>query len=147
PRDRYQVVHANFWMSGLVAARLKREWQVPFAITFHALGHIRRVFQGEADGSPAERIDLESEVMAAADRIVAECPDDRDNLISLYAAAPARISVIPCGVDPAVFASGDRAAARRKLRLPADAPIALAVTRMVPRKGVDNAVRAIACLR
>ncbi|MHB9154560.1 MAG: glycosyltransferase, partial [Endomicrobiales bacterium] len=38
----YDIVHANFWMSGLVAANIKRILGIPFVITFHALGRVRR---------------------------------------------------------------------------------------------------------
>src|SRR5437660_7180705 len=40
-RDAYDLVHANFWMSGLVACELKQALGVPFVITFHALGSVR----------------------------------------------------------------------------------------------------------
>ena len=33
----YDLIHANFWMSGLVACELKKALGVPFVITFHAL--------------------------------------------------------------------------------------------------------------
>ncbi len=45
----YDVVHANFFMSGMVARRLKETLGIPFVITFHALGHVRRIAQGAAD--------------------------------------------------------------------------------------------------
>jgi glycosyltransferase involved in cell wall biosynthesis len=38
----YDIVHANFWMSGLVALNVKRMLGIPFVVTFHALGRIRR---------------------------------------------------------------------------------------------------------
>ena len=47
-RRRHDIVHANFWMSGLVAAEVKRALGVPFVITFHALGRVRRAFQRRA---------------------------------------------------------------------------------------------------
>src|SRR5437899_3362415 len=48
-RRRYDLIHANFFMSGLVAADLKRALGIPFVITFHALGRIRQQFQGADD--------------------------------------------------------------------------------------------------
>src|SRR3982751_670469 len=55
----YDVAHANFWMSGLVALAMKRALGVPVVVTFHALGHVRRKYQGDADRSPATRTVLE----------------------------------------------------------------------------------------
>lgn len=48
----YALVHAHFFMSGLVALRLKEQFQLPFVITFHALGMVRRMCQKDQDGFP-----------------------------------------------------------------------------------------------
>jgi hypothetical protein len=58
-RQPYQLIHANFWMSALVAADIKRELGIPFVVTFHALGRVRRQFQGDADEFPDERFAVE----------------------------------------------------------------------------------------
>ena len=112
---RYDIVHANFFMSGQVAAELRRTQGVPFVVTFHALGKVRRLHQGAADGFPPEREHIEAAVIAAADRVVAECPQDQDDLIRLYGGDPRRISIVPCGFDPNEFSPRDKAAARRRL--------------------------------
>lgn len=39
----YDIIHANFWMSGFVAMNLKRSLGIPFIVTFHAMGHVRRL--------------------------------------------------------------------------------------------------------
>jgi glycosyltransferase involved in cell wall biosynthesis len=95
--ERYDVVHAHFFMSGLVAMHLKAALGLPFVVTFHALGLVRRLHQGAADEFSSKRIAIERDVMQAADAIVAECLDDRRNLVTLYNADPQRIVVIPCG--------------------------------------------------
>jgi hypothetical protein len=41
-------------MSALVAADIKRMLNIPFVVTFHALGIIPRIFQGPRDGFPAD---------------------------------------------------------------------------------------------
>ena len=147
-RERpYDLVHANFFMSGLVAARISAELGVPFVVTFHALGRVRRQFQGAADGFPSARFAIEERIVAEADRIIAECPQDRDDLIRLYDADPARIAVVPCGFDPEEFAPMRPHLARQRLGLPADDLVLLQLGRMVPRKGVDTAIRTVARLR
>src|SRR4051794_33220196 len=143
---RYDLLHANFWMSGLVAAEIKSALGIPFVVTFHALGRVRRQHQGEADRSPAERIAIEDRVVAEADQIIAECPRDEEDLVSLYSAAPARITIVPCGFDPAEMAPRGRDLARLTLGLPHDEPIVLQLGRMVPRKGVDTVIEAFARL-
>ncbi|HXG39917.1 MAG TPA: glycosyltransferase [Candidatus Limnocylindrales bacterium] len=145
-RPAYDLVHANFWMSGLVACELKRTFGIPFVVTFHALGRVRRQFQGVDDGFPDERFEIEDRIVAEADRIVAECPQDEEDLIRLYNAEPTRISIIPCGFDPAEFGPMSRPLARLELGLDPAERILLQLGRLVPRKGVDNVIRALALL-
>ena len=139
----YAVVHANFFMSALVAMHLKRALGTPFLVTFHALGRVRRLHQNEADQFPAARMDIEDQAIAQANAIIAECPQDREDLVTLYRADPRRISVIPCGFDKAEFWPIARPFARRALGLDPKDNIVLNIGRLVPRKGIDNAVRAM----
>jgi D-inositol-3-phosphate glycosyltransferase len=146
-RRRYAIGHANFWMSGLVAAELKQALGLPFVVTFHALGRIRRLHQQRADDFPDERFAIEDRVVMEADHIIAECPQEEEDLIRWYNADPARITIIPGGFDPAEFWPISKALARVTLGLTPDEPLILQLGRMVPRKGVDTAVRAFARLR
>ena len=91
----YDVVHANFFMSGLVAIKLKQRFGIPFVVTFHALGRARRHHRPEADPFPIERLAIEDQVVAEADAIVAECPQDRATLVSLYRADPGKTMIVP----------------------------------------------------
>lgn len=140
----YDIIHANFWMSGLVAAEIKKRTGIPFVITFHALGRVRRQHQRDADDFPDERFSIEERIVAEADRIIAECPQDYDDLTLLYGAGQDRISVIPCGFDPAEFWPVDKFLARRELGLPKEEFILLQLGRIVPRKGVDTVIRGFA---
>jgi glycosyltransferase involved in cell wall biosynthesis len=143
----YDIVHANFFMSGMVAQHLKQVLGIPFVITFHALGHVRRLAQGAADGFPPARVRIESTLMRQADRIIAECPQDRQDMEDLYGAAPGRISVAPCGFDPDELWPVPLAEARARLGLPPDKFLVLQLGRMVPRKGVDTVIQGVAMLR
>jgi D-inositol-3-phosphate glycosyltransferase len=142
----YRVAHANFFMSGLAALELKRAFGTPFVVTFHALGRVRRRHQGEADQFPMERVCIEDQLISQADGIVAECPQDKTDLTTLYDGQPSKISIIPCGFDKAEFWPVTRALARRTLGYKADERILLNIGRLVPRKGIDNAIRGVALL-
>lgn len=142
----YDLIHANFWMSGWVAAEIKRRLNIPFVITFHALGRVRRKHQNKNDGFPDDRFAIEDRLVVDADHLIAECPQDREDLINLYHANPAKITIAPCGFDPDELWPIDKITARRKLKLPLNERIILQLGRMVPRKGVDNAIRGLACL-
>lgn len=145
-RAPYGLAHANFFMSGLAAAELKRALGVPYVVTFHALGRVRRAWQGDADRFPDERFEVEERVAREADRVIAECPQDAEDLVTLYGADPGRLTLIPCGFDPAEFRPVPRAVARARLGLAAHDRVVLQLGRMVPRKGVDNVIRALALL-
>jgi phosphatidylinositol alpha-1,6-mannosyltransferase len=59
------------------------------------------------------------------------------------------ITVVPCGVDPEKFVpltDAERTAARHHFGLDRDAEIIVSVSRLVPRKGFDTAIRAVARL-
>jgi D-inositol-3-phosphate glycosyltransferase len=136
-------VHANFFMSGLVGMRLKKALGVPLVTTFHALGRVRRIHQGACDCFPDERFDIEDALVRASDAIIAECPQDEADLISLYNADPQRIDLVPCGFDSAEFEPMDKVQAREQIGWPQDRFIVLQLGRMVPRKGIDNVVRGV----
>jgi D-inositol-3-phosphate glycosyltransferase len=145
-RVPYDVIHANFFMSAWAALRSARVLGIPLLTTFHALGLVRRAHQRDRDGFPDCRFEMEHEVVECCDRIIAECPQDRDDLVSLYGAEPDKISVIPCGFDADEMRPMDRMAARRQLKWP-DRFTVLQLGRLVPRKGIDNVIRAIAQLK
>ncbi|HEX8531903.1 MAG TPA: glycosyltransferase family 1 protein [Cytophagales bacterium] len=140
----YQVIHAHFWMSGYVAMQLRKSLGVPYVVTFHALGKIRRIHQGTADGFPDCRFSVEENVARKADLVIAECPQDKEDLMILYYVPEEKIKVIPCGFDGTEFYPIDRRRARLKLGLHPDEPVILQLGRMVPRKGVENVVRSLA---
>ena len=142
----YDLAHANFFLSGLVALELKRTFGTPFVVTFHALGRVRQLHQGGADQFPRERPALEDDIIRAADSVIAECPQDFGDLTTLYRADPARIAVIPCGFDKSEFWPITKPFARRALALAPDERLLLNVGRLVPRKGLDNAIRGLSVL-
>lgn len=140
----YDLIHANFWMSGFVGLQIKRKLNIPLVVTFHALGRLRRLHQGARDEFPVERLAVEDDIVAEADRIVAECPQEVDDLLTHYRADLRRISMVPCGFDPIEMRPVGKATARARLGLPERELILLQLGRMVPRKGVDNAIRGFA---
>ncbi|MEU1090136.1 glycosyltransferase [Streptomyces sp. NPDC005892] len=135
---RPDVVHAHFWMSGLAALTGSRDTGIPVVQTYHALGTVKRRHQGTEDTSPRERVGLEARIGIEADAVIATCADEVRELVAMGVPRD-RIDVVPCGVDTSHFSP--RPGARR----PKGAPRRLlAVGRLVPRKGFDRAIRALA---
>jgi D-inositol-3-phosphate glycosyltransferase len=145
--ETYRLVHANFWMSAMVAADIKRIFGIPFIVTFHALGFVRKLYQGDQDKFPPERLEIERQVVKDADHIIAECPQDKEDLMQYYHASAEKITIIPCGFNPHEFYPMDRLLARMFLKLDPSENIILQLGRMVPRKGVDNVIKAFAKTR
>jgi D-inositol-3-phosphate glycosyltransferase len=143
-REPVDLVHANFFMSGLVAMRIKQLLGIPYVVTFHALGRVRLQHQAQVDRFPRERLAIEDELVATADCLLAECPQDASDQIALYGADPRRIRIVPCGFDPAELNPVDKNAARRRLGLHPTEPLVLQLGRLVPRKGVDDVIRGFA---
>jgi glycosyltransferase involved in cell wall biosynthesis len=143
----YNLIHANFFMSGLVAMWLKELLNIPFVITFHALGYVRQLHQGKSDKFPAERIEIERKIVQNADAVIAECPQDKSDLIDYYNAPVEKITIIPCGFSAKEFYPISRDVACTLVGLQTDEKILLQLGRMVPRKGVDNVVRSLGKLK
>jgi D-inositol-3-phosphate glycosyltransferase len=136
--DRPDVVHAHFWMSGIAALDAARERDVPVLQTFHALGIVKRRHQGAADTSPPDRVPAEQRIVDEADRIVATCSDEAFEL-GLLGAPMSRVSIVPCGVNLRNFGP-DGPATPRDDRYRHRISV---VSRLVPRKGIDDVIRAL----
>jgi D-inositol-3-phosphate glycosyltransferase len=142
---RPDLVHAHFWMSGMAAVRALREVRepVPLVQTFHALGSVKRRFQGRNDSSPSHRIETERMLARTATAVLATCSDEVEELAGMNA-TPREVRVVPCGVDLDRFSPlGPR---RPPVTLPAGTTAAtrlVCVGRLVQRKGVDTVIQAL----
>jgi D-inositol-3-phosphate glycosyltransferase len=134
-RERPDVVHAHFWMSGVAAVEAAATIDVPVALTYHALGVEKRRHQGSMDTSPGVRCAYEAWLARSTDRVLATTQAERRELIR-QGADPERIAVVPCGVDVDLFHHDGRPR-------PASRRIVCA-SRLVERKGLADVVRAVA---
>ena len=139
--DPADLVHAHFWMSGLAALAAARRCtgSPPVVQTFHALGVTKRRFQGRHDTSPGARIRLEQALGRDVARVIATSTDETFELVRVGVPAD-RVSVVPCGVDVEEFTPDGSAAAR------GSRPRLLSLGRLVPRKGHDTVIRALAAV-
>ncbi len=132
-----EALHAHYWLSGIAGHRLKHEFDVPLITTFHTLERIKaETFEAE---SP-ERADLERQIIGCSDAVLGSCDVEVDQIIRHYGADPARVHVVPLGVEHAFFGPGHRPQARRALGLDTTHPLAVFVGRLQSLKGVDLAL-------
>jgi len=126
-------------MSGLASVQAARTLRSPVPVlqTFHALGSVKRRHQGDAGTSPPQRIGLERSLCRTVSHVVATCSDEVFELRRLGLARD-RASIVPCGVDTAVFTPRGPVAPR------SGRPRLLVLGRLVERKGQEDAVRALA---
>ncbi len=139
------VIHANYWLSGVAGHRLKHELNVPLVTTFHTLARVKA--EG-GDHEPVGRELAEATIIGCTDTICVSCDEEERQFRRLYGNPPGRVEIVAPGVDHAFFAPGDRTGARSALGLGiVDEPMLLFVGRIQPLKGPEVAVRALAHLR
>jgi D-inositol-3-phosphate glycosyltransferase len=151
----YDLVHSHYWLSGQVGWLAKDRWGVPFVHTAHTLAKVKNLLLAAGDTpEPKARVIGEEQVVAEADRLVANTPTEARELIDLYGAEFDRVAVVEPGVDLDRFcppAAGReveaRLAARRRFGLPPDAHVVAFVGRIQPLKAPDVLLRAAAELR
>ncbi len=143
----YQLIHSHYWLSGWVARRLKAEWGIPWFHTAHTLARVKN--ERAAAGSipePEHRIAVEQAVVRDSDRLVASTMAEAEDLIRLYGADWAHLTVVPPGVSLKVF--GPRPTSDLRLRLGLrDTRVILFAGRLERLKGAETLLEAFAILR
>ena len=142
---RYDLVHGHYWLSGQVGAVAKERWGVPLVQSMHTLGKVKNASLALGERlEPEVRLRGEAEVIAAADRLIANTDDEARQLISGYDAAPGRVAVINPGVSLSVFRPGSQEQARQQLGLPPDGIVIVFAGRVQPLKAPDLVLHATA---
>jgi D-inositol-3-phosphate glycosyltransferase len=136
------VVHANYWLSGVAGHSIKHELGIPLVTTFHTLARVKA--EG-GDPEPERRERAEAQIIGCADAICVSCDQEEDQFRRLYGNPPGLVEIVAPGVEHAFFTPGDKRGARFALGMN-DGPVLLFVGRIQPLKGVDVAVRALAAL-
>ncbi|CAN2172428.1 RfaG Glycosyltransferase [Candidatus Nanopelagicaceae bacterium] len=142
----YDVIHSHYWISGKVAMPVAKELNIPLVHTMHTMARVKNLNLAEGEmPEPMIRVQGETQVVAAADSLIANTDAEAASLVSLYEACPDNVSVVSPGVNLKVFTSGaGKAAAREFVGLPKDAHIITFVGRIQPHKGPEVLIRAVA---
>jgi len=133
------ILHANYWLSGIAGHWLKHELDIPLVMTFHTLDRVKALTFGEPS---SERAADEERIMVCSDAVLASCDIEAQQIVDFYGANPARVHIVPLGVEHAFFSPGNKLAARRALGMPTDEALLLFAGRIQDLKGVDLALEA-----
>jgi D-inositol-3-phosphate glycosyltransferase len=144
--EKYDALHSHYWISGKVAMPVAKKFGIPLAHTMHTMARVKNMNLAEGERpEPMIRVQGETQVVAAADALIANTDAEAASLVSLYEACPDSVSVVSPGVDLYTFTAGDgRKAAREAIGLPQDAHILAFVGRIQPHKGPEVLIRAVA---
>ena len=92
----FDVIHAHYWLSGLIAKEISNEFNIPFIFTSHSLG----VF---LDGYNKERVDCEKIVMTSSNIVTASSEFENMLIADTYKVEENKIKKITPGVDKEIF--------------------------------------------
>jgi len=142
--DNYDVIHSHYWISGKVAMQAAKELGIPLVHTMHTMARVKNLNLAEGETpEPMIRVQGETQVVAAAQALIANTDAEGASLVSLYDACPDIVHVVSPGVDLYTFTAGSgRSAARTEVGLPQDSLVISFVGRIQPHKGPEVLIRA-----
>ena len=142
--ENYDVIHSHYWLSGKVAMPAAKELGIPLIHTMHTMARVKNLNLAEGESpEPMIRVQGETQVVAAADALIANTDAEGASLVSLYDSCPDKVHVVSPGVDLYTFTPGEsRSAAREYVGLPQDALVVSFVGRIQPHKGPEVLIRA-----
>ena len=94
--ENFDIIHAHYWLSGLVAKQISEEKNIPYVFTSHSLG----VF---LDGYNKERVDCEKMVMASSNFVTASSQYEHVLISDNYKIDENKIKKITPGLDRKIF--------------------------------------------
>jgi D-inositol-3-phosphate glycosyltransferase len=141
----FDIVHSHYWLSGQVGWLAAERWNVPLVHSMHTMAKVKNALLAAGDSpEPVARVIGETQVVEAADRLIASTDAEADALVSCYAADPRRVVTVAPGVDLDMFSPGDPGEARRRLGIDPVATVLAFVGRIQPLKAPDLLLRAAA---
>ena len=142
--ENYDAIHSHYWISGKVAMPAAKELGIPLVHTMHTMARVKNLNLAEGETpEPMIRVQGETQVVAAAQALVANTDAEAASLVSLYDACPDIVHVVSPGVDLYTFTPGQgRSAARSVVDLPHNSLVVTFVGRIQPHKGPEVLIRA-----
>ena len=94
--ESFDVIHAHYWLSGLVGKEIANKFNKPLVYTSHSLG----IF---LDGYNKERVDCEKMIMTSSDVVTTSSLFEEDMILKNYKVDSNKMKQITPGVDVEIF--------------------------------------------
>ncbi len=94
--ENFDIIHAHYWLSGLVAKQISEERNIPYVFSSHSLG----VF---LEGYNKERVDCEKMVMTSSNFVTASSHYEHVMISENYKIDENKIKKITPGLDRKIF--------------------------------------------
>ena len=94
--ENFDIIHAHYWLSGLVAKQISEEKNIPYVFTSHSLG----IF---LEGYNKERVDCEKMVMTSSNFVTASSHYEYVMISKNYKIDENKIKKITPGLDRKIF--------------------------------------------
>ena len=94
--ENFDIIHAHYWLSGLVAKQISEEKNIPYVFSSHSLG----VF---LEGYNKERVDCEKMVMTSSNFVTASSHYEHVMISENYKIDENKIKKITPGLDRKIF--------------------------------------------
>lgn len=144
----YNLVSAHYYLSGVIGLDIKKKTKAGLFVTFHTLGIMKNLVarSDEEEEQSAQRITIELQLTAGADKVIATSKSDAQYIETLYNCPKQKIAIISPGVNLDLFRPIDKNEAKRYINADASDKLILFVGRVDPLKGVDMLIYAVKIL-
>ncbi|MEX2028451.1 MAG: glycosyltransferase, partial [Candidatus Curtissbacteria bacterium] len=143
----YNLLHSNYWFSGLVSVGISQRLNIPQVHIFHSTGKIRlKILKelGRADIDPVieKRIQTEEILANQINNFIASSPIEKHLLNKTFSIPTEKIEFIPIGVDTKLFRPIEEQEAKKILKIKNSAKVIISVSRIEENKGIETLIRA-----
>jgi len=141
---RYDIIHANYWFSGVIGLKIAKKMKIPMVFVFHSIGQVRfetlKKYQLQKDDYILfqTRKLWENTIVHKTDKIIATSPVEKQIIKKIFNISEEKIKCIPIGVDQDIFYPVPFLKARRSVRVPEKGKLILYVGRIEWRKGIGT---------
>lgn len=95
------IIHAHYWLSGMVGLQLAREFRAPLILSMHTSAAAKEFESGIPE--PGPRKQAEKQLLAEASRIIANTPVEARQLARFYEVDRQKLDVVLPGVNHRIF--------------------------------------------